>query len=721
MRLTLRTMLAYMDGILESEDAEEIGKKIEESEYASTLLHRTRDVMRRLRLAVPAAAGRGAGLDANTVAEYLDHTLDDDRVTDFEKVCLDSDVHLAEVASCHQILTLVLGEAAEIDPAARQRMYQLPDLLAAQTAVETVPPAVPPAVPPGFGDGQSRVEPPPLVHRQKPTVPDYLREPRRPRRLLPVAAALVLIGAIAAAALIFTGTMDVLLAQIGLGQGETEVAGAPDQEQPTATEEEKTVSPPDDPTPPTGPADPEDSPPVAPLPEDLEVPPGPLDVVVAPNDVPPLPGDLPADLPPVPLDDVPPLPLDNVPPVLPGNVPPVLPGNVPPETPVPPVEPQRMGRFMSDGQVLLWFDAESDTWGRVPAKTTLYPDIPLVALPTYRDEILLSSGISVQLLGGSKIELLPGADPVPVGMKVHYGRALLMPPVADAGKKLRLVAAQHTGTITFGDAESVLALEVIPVHFEGMDPEASEPSAVVNLYVQSGHVLWDEGGDPVLIIAGNALVVSDDPDRTAVTVKTVPSWISGNTISPLDRRASVALQQSVSVDRSARLGLMELNDQRREVRWLAARCLAHIGDFDSLLAALNDEEHRAAWPDWEEHFKQLRGAVSRGPETAVQLREALQKQYPEEAAALYPMFWGYTEEGLRGGDAQELIEHLDHGVLAVRVVSYLNLYDIFGLGLQYEPAETAAKRRAPMQKWNERLESGELWEKLRLKAAKPPT
>src|SRR5262249_4765867 len=125
MRLTLRTLLAYLDDILEPAQAREIGEKLNESSFASSLVSRIREVMRRRRLPASTLSGPGVGIDPNTVGEYLDNTLPPDGVADVEKICLESDVHLAEAAACHQILTLALGEPVDIAQQTRERMYAL--------------------------------------------------------------------------------------------------------------------------------------------------------------------------------------------------------------------------------------------------------------------------------------------------------------------------------------------------------------------------------------------------------------------------------------------------------------------------------------------------------------------------------------------------------------------------------------------------------------------
>jgi hypothetical protein len=124
MRLTLRTLLAYLDDTLPPSEIKEIGEKVAESDAAQELIARIKAVTRRRRLTAPPTTGPG-GLDPNRVAEYLDNELGSEELAELEKLALESDIHLAEIAACHQILTLVLGEPALVPPTARERMYGL--------------------------------------------------------------------------------------------------------------------------------------------------------------------------------------------------------------------------------------------------------------------------------------------------------------------------------------------------------------------------------------------------------------------------------------------------------------------------------------------------------------------------------------------------------------------------------------------------------------------
>ncbi len=125
MRLTLRTLLAYLDDTLDPAEAKVIGQKLAESPSALELVERIRKVTRRRGLSTPPTAEQGSASDPNTVAAYLSDALHAEQLAEFEEACLNSDVHLAEVAAVHQILTLVMTEQMTVPPTAVQRMYGL--------------------------------------------------------------------------------------------------------------------------------------------------------------------------------------------------------------------------------------------------------------------------------------------------------------------------------------------------------------------------------------------------------------------------------------------------------------------------------------------------------------------------------------------------------------------------------------------------------------------
>jgi hypothetical protein len=176
------------------------------------------------RLGAPPVDGKGVGADANSVSEYLDLSMPPEQVADFERICLESDGHLAEVAACHQILYMVIvkGKPARVPPPLRERAYRFGALAGDGKAARKAG-----AVATGAGDPH-RLDldhatsaaaagvashdtgklapsdtPRPGEEREKHEVPEYLREGRRRSRLVTIAVAACLLLVLLSAAKAF--------------------------------------------------------------------------------------------------------------------------------------------------------------------------------------------------------------------------------------------------------------------------------------------------------------------------------------------------------------------------------------------------------------------------------------------------------------------------------------------------------------------------------------
>ena len=68
-----------------------------------------------------------------------------------------------------------------------------------------------------------------------------------------------------------------------------------------------------------------------------------------------------------------------------------------------------------------------------------------------------------------------------------------------------------------------------------------------------------------------------------------------------------------------------------------------------------------------------------------------------------------SDNGLQNnGEADQLVNFLDHEDLDFRVLSHWNLKKITGLGSTYRPEHTGTKRKKSASRWQKRLEDGEI-------------
>lgn len=729
MRLTLRTMLAYMDNVLEPNEAEELGRKIQESEFAVGLLQRIRTVSNKVRMDAPKLDGKGMGNDANTVAEYLDSALPQDRVGDFERVCLESHKHLAEVAGCHQILTLVLGKPADVSESLRDRVYSLGH---ADKVLAASKPATGAAAAQTAKSGSNGH--PAVAARTDAQVPDYLRAGRRSNfwQLLGTAAAVFLITALVLRLMgPFDGTHPVLklFGEQGAPDAGVVAVNKPNGEaEPPISENSASRSPAE-----AGVAADQAAADIAaedsPLAKTAKTSAKSLDVEPGAPVLPPVPPissepaadpeasdkrttDEPATDKPVTdkpatkvasLPESPESPEATVTPPAGEPKPKALPAA--PEADVPAPEPvaeaMDVGRFLSDEQVLAHEPKSDGLWMRLPPRAVLVAGERLVSLPAFRPQIALASGVQVTMAGESAVRLGTPNETGAATMAVDYGRLLLVT-VGAAGAEVELDLAGVRGVATLVDADSALAVSVKRLLPPGVDPEGYPSTVVVELFNTFGRVTWQEAEKEPVEIPTNFVriyVGADPPDDFGPYV--APEWIDAKSVPPIDRESQVVLERFLVGDRPLNLSLAEmLQDRRVNVRSLAARCLAALGEYEPIVSEFSDPRQYSFWTG---EFQMLRQIVQRSPERAIRLRNTIERLRPDQADELYRLLWGYSADQLAKDAAATLVKQLESEHMDVRVLAIQNLMSITGAMEFYRPEKKPEESRAAIQAWKSRL------------------
>lgn len=757
MRLTLRTLLAYLDDSLEPGDAQEIGQKIEASEFAADLVQRIRNSVRRERLGAPKLTGKGLGLDANSVAEYLDSVLPPDRVGEYEKICLESDIHLAEAAACHQILTLVFVEPAPTELVSRERMYRLEQaslvrttppvttaaaVMAAAASSRVAESSAPPQVGAAAGNGDPaaadrRAAADSLASAPLASEVDeedaYDAEDDAPRARSRYAdtpegqhrSIWPVIGALAA------GFFITLLGLRAMGRigpshpllrlfdsrpvsvaanaedgkpvrkataanegarrtrraaAETNAAGAEKRsssagkKQPAAIVDAGVVT---DSTLPavnsTGGA----ASPAGDVPSEAPPPPPTLDEAAAASDAP---GE--------------------------GEVEDAGP------TPTPFVVGAEVGTHVTEAQLLVKYDEAKSGWVRTPTGAVVSSAENLVALPQYRPQIALNSGLTATLVGPATFRFDSTADGQ-LRLTIDDGAAILSTTEgrAETGKPLELNLAGHVGVVEFENLATRLAVAVQRAFVPGADPAVDPSPLTVELLALGGAIQWrtlepapaanpsaGSSHEAIVVREGEKLVFHDALPGQVVPAEHSPNWVSPAEDRALEQMAAVTLESLIPSDRAVVLSLQEQVGYRQvEVGSLAAQSLGYLDEFDSFLATLQRDDQKS---NWDAQIASLRMALARSPQSANRVRASLEKQRSDDAERLYRMLCGYNQRQLESGGALELVKGLEDENLDVRVLSIKNLEQITGMTQSYRPELSAARRHTGIKRWRERLEAG---------------
>lgn len=713
MRLTLRTLIAYLDDELQPDQAKEIGLKLTESGYATALVERIKEVMRRRRLSAPELFGKGAGLDPNLVAEYLDSELTPAEVVDVEKICLDSDMHLAEVAACHQILTLVLGDPVEVRAETRSRMYGLGPVATNDTVRANDFAGV-------SRDRESR-QIPMIASALNPShngsgdrdLPEYLK-PQTSWKRTGMLVLVVLIG---------VGWFSSLLSDRTLRNGLRPDGESPNSVKPATVANatsgdnaDKGKVPAPDQT--GGQVIAQVDPSVSGKPTNIRVDsskelpesePGP--------DVPP-PVAKPSRTKPVGAVPIPQQPAEPV---------------NPPEPDAPPMKlmpSQKLSRVSKEG-IVLRFEPEASDFLVLPRVVQLKVGDQLACPEPFRADFMIGDDLcSFAMIGGTSVKYLGPDEQSSVGFDIQQGAILFEAhglstaptPVDEEPAKtqkpslpITLMLFGRQARLELASDNAVCGIEVHraePNHFE-VEPAA--PGFAASLHVAQGTVRFSTADGKTATIEGPGFL----PITSGVTANEkkseigrasqliLPDWLEADpkrAATKLKRPYNTAFEKEFDGEQLLQLSLPAVvNSPRPAISELAVKCLALTDSYAPLVKALSQADHREARLA---AITGLRQWLPLDPRHRVLLKAELAKFFlPSDAEAVYQLLWGFDHEDAKTpATSRKLVGWLDSEHLAIRELAFFHVQRLTGLKHEYSPINPPGQRRAAVDRWYSHIE-----------------
>lgn len=709
MRLTLRTLLGYLDDILEPSQAKEIGEKISESPKAAALVSRIRDVLRRRRIEAPALMGPGSEPDSNLVAEYLDNTLSPDKVEELERICFESDVHLAEVGAAHQILTLVLGEQVDVSSELRERMHSLGAIATdsatnvsavASTSVAASPVATPPK---------------PLAPKHE--IPEYLRRDSGMKKLIPF----IVLGIAAIVWVAIVSNDPTRTWKFWESHAPSQVSNAEaaanllDSQDPSVA---KANPPSERVAPGVRPSTPVIPPPPAASGEGT-------DNAVAmtrpnlPNETsinPPPPGDLPE------------------PGTTPAPTTPVVPGDpvamvTPPTTPVPavpmPVEPMpdhgdgvnvavppgvawpKVLYSSADG-LLLRHDS-AGAWLLMPRRAMLHAGEEVACLEPYGAQIDVENQYGVSLHGGARLTLQPGPKGG-AGLQLDRGRVVLRRADVAAAELPVVISIMMYGDryqLSLLEPETLCGIEVRPQISMAAPAQPQRLTFDGGLYVTQGKVaLENQQGESVTLTADAGWVqfVGGSPAFQPSSPAASATWVTGATPEPpsFTRAINRQFEESFSSETPVSETIPALLDDRHpRVAEIASLALALIGDEVGMVRGLssNHEEARLA---------AIRGLglwIRRQNDNQQRLTDLVELRWREaDATAIIRLIWGFNSfDAQNPTTSKELIDWMGHEDIAVRELAFFHVQRLTNRTYSFRSQNSLPQRHVSLERWKDHL------------------